>query len=85
MRVKINLPKCKDYSNPLNCSIAKGLRGKLIFALVSPTDFHDLFLGFIPVWGYIPCETNKIAHQSTKENYKKQIGFVDFFSNKKDK
>jgi hypothetical protein len=70
--MKIKIYPCKDYTNPSNCGIAKGLKKKLIvpFIGVGPNRWSGLFLGFIPVWGKISDEADDIAMESDKEGFK---------------
>jgi hypothetical protein len=67
--MKINIQRAKDYTNPISCGIAKGLWRKGIFAIVRSENYVGLFLGFIPVWGKIPNETNKIAYKCSSRNF----------------
>lgn len=50
-----------NYISNFNCPIAKALRRKRIFSIVAPHSFQGLFLGIIPVFGYIPTKANDAA------------------------
>lgn len=67
--MKITIQKANDYKNPINCGIAKGLRKKLIIAIVHPTYYIGLFLGFIPIWGNISLESNEKALMCTDKDF----------------
>jgi hypothetical protein len=82
--MKIIIQRAKNYANPVNCGIAKGLRRKLIIAIVTPTCYTGLFLGIIPIWGSIPQKANDIAHNCTREDFipvEAEVGFYDKIKN----
>jgi hypothetical protein len=81
MNIEIEIQKCKSYTNPFNCGIAKGLRRKgILFPIVSSCSYRGLFLGLIPVWGTISEESDDIAYMSDKEDFiptKTKIGLFN--------
>jgi len=57
MYLTITIQRCKNSNSNFNSGLAKGLRRKLIFAILDPDRWIGLFLGIIPVWGLIDKET----------------------------
>lgn len=78
--MKIIVQPCYDYSDPLNCGIAKGLRKKGILALVGVKRWRGVFLGIIPVWGKIPNLANDIALNSCKKGFKPTEATIGLFN-----
>jgi uncharacterized membrane protein len=70
MIIEIEIKKCKNYYNVLNCAIVQALRKKGIFAIAYNEKFYGLFLFIIPVWGTIPKKSDQEAYKSSTSEFK---------------